>query len=55
MIKYFCDFIDNSKLADELLKTYYANYAYKLGLTEDKIEKLMNEMKEQEIKRTQNN
>ena len=51
MIKYFCDFIDDSKQLDEKLKIYYTKYTVKLGLTEEKIEQLMFEMKEQELKR----
>jgi uncharacterized protein with HEPN domain len=54
MIKYFCDFTDDSKQLDEQLKTYYTKYTDKLGLTDEKIEQLMIEMKEQEIKRTKN-
>lgn len=52
MMKYFCDFIDDSKQLDNQLKVYYAKYTDKLGLTEERIELLMNEMKEEEIKRT---
>lgn len=52
MIKYFCDFIDDSKELDEKLKAYYTSYTDKLGLTDERIEQLMIEMKEQEIKRT---
>jgi hypothetical protein len=52
MIKYFCNFIDDSKQLDEQLKIYYTKYTDKLGLTDEKIEQLMIEMKEQEIKRT---
>jgi hypothetical protein len=52
MIKYFCDFIDDSKLLDERLKIYYTKYTDKLGLTDDKITQMIIEMKEQEIKRT---
>jgi hypothetical protein len=51
MIKYFCDFIDDSKQLDEQLKAYYTNYTDIIGLTEDKIDQLMFEMKEQELKR----
>jgi len=54
MIKYFCDFIDDSKELDEKLKAYYTSYTDKLGLTDERIEQLMIEMKEQEIKRTRN-
>jgi hypothetical protein len=33
------------------LKAYYTNYTDIIGLTEDKIDQLMFEMKEQELKR----
>lgn len=52
MIKYFCDFIDDSKQLDEQLKVYYTKYTDKLGLTEERIEQLMKEMEEQELRRT---
>lgn len=52
MIKYFCDFIDDSKQLDEQLKAYYTKYTDKLGPTDERIEQLMIEMKEEEIKRT---
>jgi len=55
MIKYFCDFIEDSKSLQEELKTYYAKYTDKLGLKEDRIEQLLNEMKEQELKRVAGN
>lgn len=55
MIKYFCDFIDDSNQLDEDLKAYYTKYTDKLGLTEGRIEQLMIEMKEQELKRVTGN
>ena len=55
MIKYFCDFVDDSKELDKQLKAYYKNYTDKLGLTEDRIEQLMAEMKKQELKRVTEN
>ncbi len=51
MIKYFCDFIDDSNQLDKELKAYYKKHTDKLGLTENRIEELMIEMKEQELKR----
>lgn len=51
MIKYFCDFIDTSKHLDEELKVYYTKYTDKLGLTQERIEQWMSEMKRQELKR----
>lgn len=55
MIKYFCDFIDDSKELDEQLKVYYTKYTDKLGLTEERIEQLKAEMKKQELKRVTGN
>jgi len=55
MIKYFCDFIDDSSQLDEQLKAYYKEYGNKLGLTEERIEQLKAEMKEQELKRVKEN
>ncbi|SIT97453.1 hypothetical protein SAMN05660493_02171 [Epilithonimonas bovis DSM 19482] len=52
MIKYFCDFIDDTELLDERLKEYYTKYTDKLGLTKEKIEQLVVKMKEQELRRT---
>lgn len=51
MIEYFCDFIEKSQHLDDQLKLYYKNYTDKLGVTEERIEELMNQMKEEEIKR----
>ena len=45
MIKYFCDFIHDSEEIDHELKSYYTIYTEKLGITDDKIEKLMADMK----------
>lgn len=47
MIKYFCEFIDDSKQLDNQLKEYYIKYTNKLGLTEERIEQLITKMKEQ--------
>ena len=45
MIKYFCDFIHDSEEIDHELKSYYTIYTEKLGITDNKIEKLMADMK----------
>lgn len=45
MIKYFCDFIHDSEEIDHELKSYHTIYTEKLGITDDKIEKLMADMK----------
>lgn len=54
MIKFFCDFVDEARAADQALKSYYSIYTDKLGLTEEKIEQLMEEMKQEELKRVAN-
>ena len=42
-------------MKDEQLKAYYKEYGNKLGLTEERIEQLAAEMKEQELKRVKEN
>jgi hypothetical protein len=51
MLKFLCDFIDKVRLIDTELKVYYRNYTLKLGLTDERIEGLMNEMKTTELER----
>lgn len=51
MIEYFCNFIDESIQLDDKLNEYYRIYTDKLGVTEERIEQLMSEMKEQEENR----
>ncbi|SMP10461.1 hypothetical protein [Chryseobacterium profundimaris] len=51
MIEYFCDFIEESQHLDDQLKLYYKKYTDKLGITEERLEELMNQMKEEEINR----
>jgi hypothetical protein len=51
MLKYFCDFVDDSKGVDNELNNYYYHYTQKLGLTEERIIELMEELKEEEIER----
>lgn len=55
MIKYFCDFIDKTKLIDDQLKTYYKNYTDRLGLTEEKINMMVTKMKDEEQDRDKYN
>jgi len=51
MIKFFCDSIDKTKIIDDQLKSYYRKYTDSLGLTEERINEMVNEMKIQEQKR----
>ena len=51
MLRYFCDFIDDSKEIDDKLNSYYSNYTERLGITDDRIAQLMEEMKKEEIER----
>lgn len=51
MLGYFCKFIDDSKEIDKELKSYYSAYTERLGLTDERIEELMDEMKNEEIER----
>ena len=51
MIKFFCDFIDKAKLIDDQLKTYYKNYTDRLGLTKEKLDMMVNQMKNEEQER----
>ncbi len=55
MINYFCDFISESQLLEAQLTKYYSNYTEKMGLTEERIEVIMNQIKEQELKRDTHN
>lgn len=51
MLKYFCDFIDDSKKVDNELNNYYSHYTQKLGLTEERIRELIEALKEEETER----
>ncbi|MDQ2178935.1 hypothetical protein [Marinifilum sp. D714] len=51
IIKYFCNFIDDSKDIDKRLYGYYKNYLDRLGVTEERIEELMIELEKQELER----
>ena len=53
MIEFFCDFVDDAKQIEEELRDYYSDYINKLGITEEKLTEMMDEMKRQEIKRVQ--
>ena len=52
MIKFFCDFVDDIEEVDKELNDYYSKYTSKLGLTEERIKEIMNEIKTQELKKT---
>ncbi|MFD2562633.1 hypothetical protein [Aquimarina rubra] len=51
MLQYFCSFIDNVKEIDEELNKYYLDYKLRLGITEETIDQLVKEMKEEELER----
>lgn len=51
MIKYFCDFIDQSGEIDEQLNQYFLSYKLRLGFTDERIAEMVNEMKEKELQR----
>ena len=51
MIEYFCKFIDESKQIDEQLKVHYSKYTSKLAITNERVEELMEEMKQEELRR----
>lgn len=51
MLKYFGEFIDETKKIDSELNKYYSKYTDRMGLTKEKIEELVNEMKSEELKR----
>jgi hypothetical protein len=55
MLQYFTNFIDETKIIDDKLKSYYDVYINKLGITEELIEKEILKMKNEEIKRTNKN
>ena len=54
MLKYFGDFIDEVKRIDSELNSYYSKYTNKMGLTEQRIEEIMTEMKKEELDRINN-
>jgi hypothetical protein len=51
MLKYFGDVIDETILIDRELNQYFEHYKLKLGFDDEKISKLVEEMKNEEIKR----
>ena len=51
MLKYFCDFIGKSQHIDEELKFHYKIYTDKLGLTEEEITAIMEDMIKQEVQK----
>lgn len=55
MLKYFCDFIEQSENLDSTLTSYYKEYKLKMGFTDEKIEELVEQMKNDELKREKNN
>lgn len=48
MLEYFGNFIDRTKSVDTELNQYYSKYTDKLGLTKERIEEIVNEMKTEE-------
>jgi len=44
MLKYFCEFIDHSRKLEEELKAYYFKTFEKMGLTEERLQQLMNDI-----------
>ena len=55
MLKYFCDFIDQTKNIDSKLTLYYQKFKLKMGFTDEKIRDLVQQMKSDELKREQMN
>ncbi len=51
MIKFFCDFTDKAQLINVELVQHYENYRLKLGLSEETIAELMNEIMLEESNR----
>lgn len=51
MLEYFGNFIDEAQKIDSELNFYYSKYTKKMGLTQEKIEELVNNMKIEELKR----
>ena len=47
MIELFCKFCDDSKKMEEQLKHYYKMYTDKLGITDEQITKIINDIKQQ--------
>ncbi|KAF9658947.1 hypothetical protein ABHQ57_00630 [Tenacibaculum sp. ZH5_bin.1] len=51
MLEYFGNFIDEAQKIDSELNFYYSKYTKKMGLTQEKTEELVNNMKIEELKR----
>ena len=51
MLQLFGNFIDDCKQLDSQLLVYYKKYTDRLGLSEERIEQLVKEMKDEEMKR----
>lgn len=51
MLEYFCSFINNVEQIDEELNKYYSEYKFRLGITEEIIDKLVEELKNKELER----
>lgn len=54
MLEYFGNFIDQTKSIDSELNSYYSEYTRRMGITNQKIEQLVNEMKQEELNREKN-
>lgn len=55
MLEYFGSFIDQSQSIDSELNKYYSKYTAKMGFTKEKIEELVNQMKQEELNREKEN
>ena len=55
MLKYFCDFMDTVNSIDSKLTLYYLKYKLRMGFTDEKIDELVQQMKNDELKREQAN
>lgn len=51
MLEYFANFIDETKSIDSELNKYYTKYTDKMGFSKEKIEELVNQMKQEELDR----
>lgn len=51
MLKYFCDFVDRSRAMEDTLKDYYLHHLEGMGLTEEHIQSLMDEIISEEQER----
>lgn len=51
ILEYFCNTIDDIRLMDNHLKKYYTKYTDALGLTKEKIESIIEEIRKEELLR----